>query len=396
MTVNQIYTIVNNIANQATGRTDLVVTDATFVSVGETVLSSEKHIDAFYKILVDRIGRTVLSLRSYETKNAAIAREPFEFGAMLQKISFTMPQAQENPTWYPLSKEHTDPFEKSTAVFTQVFFSDISTWEVPGTIPDVQLKSAFTNATSMAAFISGIFQSMQNSMNVAYENLSNIARASLIGEVLTKKGTVRAVNLLTDYNTETNESLTVASALRSPEFLRWAAMRIKLVSDQMQKMSVIFNATGQERHTPKEYQVFEVLSNFEAALDTYLQADTYHNELTKLQYYTTIQYWQASGQRFNFEDVSSINLTIPIKQQDGSVVNTQVQQSGIVAVIRDRDAVGTTIDNRRSKSIYNPHEEYTNYWEKAEIGYFRDASENCVVFYLEEVGASSQLSLDDI
>lgn len=396
MTVQQVYTVVNNIANQSTGRTDLVVTDASFVSIGEIVMSSEESIDAFYKILIDRIGRTVLALREYETKNASIAREPFEFGAILQKISFTMPKAQENPTWYPLSQEHSDPFKKMPATFTQVFFHDISTWEVGGTIPDVQLKSAFTNATAMAAFISGIFQSMKNSMNLAFENLSNLARASLIGEVLTKKGTVRAVNLLTEYNTETNESLTVASALRSLDFLRWAAMKMKLVSDQMQRMTTIFNAVGQERHTPKEYQVYEVLSNFSAAMDTYLQSDTYHNELTKLNYFTEVQYWQASGTNFSFDNASSINLNIKTRSEDGSVSTTQVQQSGIVAVIRDRDAVGTTIDNRRSKSMYNAHDEYTNYWEKADMGYFRDASENCVVFYMQENGNTAQMTLADI
>ena len=59
--------------------------------------------------------------------------------------------------------------------------------------------------------------------------------------------------------------------------------------------------------------------------------------------------------------------------------------ANIVACIYDRDAMGVTIDKRRTKSIYNPKDEYTNYFMKAEMGFYNDLSENGVVFYLEEV-----------
>lgn len=403
--VKQVYTIINDMAEQSLGMKDLSLTNASFVMVGKTVLSSEKNLDSFYKTLVDRIGRTVIAVRQYKSDMTELDREPFVFGAIMQKISFKMPKAKNNPTWNPITEPTENLFAKYPTVFKQVFFSGFSTWEVPGTITDNQLETAFLSESAMMAFIDGIFISMYNSLEIDYENMGYAARATLIGATLYANKATCAVNLLALYNTETGSSLTVSAALRNADFLRYASSKIKLVSDRMVKMSVTFNSDGWERFTPKEKQVFEVLADFSNALDTYLQADVYHNELTKLQYYKSVPYWQASGENWDFDSVSSINLQVQIadEMEDEDTPPTYtlqtVNKTGIIAVIRDIDAVGTTIDKRRTKSIYNPHEELTNYWEKADIGYFRDDSENCVVFYMEEVAepeAQSYPSIADL
>lgn len=383
MVPEQIYKIVNSITQQALGRTDIIVTDATFVSTGKMILSSENNIDAFYKTLIDRIGRTVLAIREYRADIADLVREPFVYGAILQKISFKMPQAQENQTWDALSDTPApDPFEKMPATIMQVFFDKWSTWEVGATIPDVQLETAFLDVVQMAAFIDGIFMSMYNSMEVAVENNGNLARASLIAQTINVTTvSAQVIHLVTEYNKETDSNLTPQQAKINTGALKYSAMRMKLISDQLTKFSVTFNSANWERHTPKDRQVFDLLSTFESLFDTYLQADTFHNDITKLSYYRSIPYWQGSGKNWNFNDVSSINITIPIKNADGVVTTTKdIKQSGIIACIRDIESCGMTIDKRRTKSQYNPKGEYTNYWNKAEIGYFADGSENCVVF----------------
>ena len=49
------------------------------------------------------------------------------------------------------------------------------------------------------------------------------------------------------------------------------------------------------------------------------------------------------------------------------------------------DMTGKSVGERRSTSERNNHDEYTNYYNKANIGYFNDMSENGIVFYLENV-----------
>lgn len=378
MVPEQIYAIVNKLGAQAMGKEALAATEAGFIATGKQVLSSDKNTDAFYKTLVDRIGRTVLALRAYNTDDSTIKREPIEYGLILQKISFKMQKAQENPTWNALSEAASDPFEKMPFEMMQTFFDQWETWEVGGTVPDVQLETAFTDAVSMAAFIAGIMQVMETSMSIAYENIENLARSvRMVQSVTTTSVTTGVVHLVTDYNAETSSSLTTQTAKTDLGFLRYASMRMKLVSDQMTKMSVAFNAIGWERHTPKDMQVFELLSNFESYFDTYLQSDVFHNDITKMKGYKSVPYWQGSGTKWDWNSVSSINIS----NVAGNGKN--VSLTNVIAVIRDIDSVGCTIDKRRTKSIYNPHDEYTNYWIKAEIGYFTDNSENCVVFMLD-------------
>lgn len=381
----QVYTIVNSIAEQSLGMKALTATDTTFISVGKTVLSSENNIDAFYKTLVDRIGRTVLALREYETDVTEMAREPFVYGAILQKLSFKLPQSQQNDTWLEQGSS-SDPFEETTTEFMQVFFDKWEAWEVPGTVPDVQLETAFTSAQAMMAFIDGILMMMNEKMKLDYENLGYMTRAALIADVMFSANTMTAINLLAEYNTEMGTTLTKAKCLYDSDFYRWSGMRMGMVSDQMVKYGVLFNKAQWNRHTPKDKQVFEMLTNFAKGFDVYLQSDVYHNELTKLPYFKKIPYWQGCGKDWSFDSVSSVNLKIESYNYTTGAVTTQtVSKSGIVAVIRDIDSCGITIDKRRTKSIYNPRREVTNYWLKAEMGHFRDMSENCVVFYVEDV-----------
>lgn len=378
----QVYQIINDIAAQSLGMKDLTETDTSFISVGKTVLSSEDNIDAFYKTLVDRIGRTILAIREYEIDVTEMSLEPFVYGAILQKISFKLPKAQQNDTWLEQGNS-SDPFEETTTEFMQVFFDKWEAWEVPGTVPDVQLETAFTNAKSMMAFIDGILTMMNESMKLSYENLGYLTRASLIGDVVSSSVPMMAINLLTEYNTAMSTTLTKAKCLYDADFYRWSGMKIGMVSDQMEKYGVLFNKAQWNRHTPKDKQVLEMLTNFAKGFDVYLQSDVFHNELTKLPLFKKVPYWQGSGEDWSFDSVSSINVSIESYDYSTQTITTKkVSQSGIVAVIRDIDSCGITIDKRRTKSIYNPRREVTNYWLKAEMGHFRDMSENCVVFYI--------------
>ena len=69
-TVNQIYTMVNDSAQEALGAKAIAVKDTgTLVSLGDQVFSSDTNKEQFYKALTDRIGRTVIAVRAYKAKN---------------------------------------------------------------------------------------------------------------------------------------------------------------------------------------------------------------------------------------------------------------------------------------------------------------------------------------
>ena len=109
-------------------------------------------------------------------------------------------------------------------------------------------------------------------------------------------------------------------------------------------------------------------------METYLQSDTFHDEIVKLPQYSELPYWQGTGTKYDTNDCMSINITT----SSGKVVNA----SGIIGIIADEDALGITIWNERTTSAYNGHGEYTNYYKKADIGLWNDLSENAIVFQL--------------
>lgn len=390
-TINQVYTIINAAARMAFGEEAITVVDtSTLVSLGNKVFSSDTATDAYWNALVDRIGRTIFSIRKYAIRYPGLVKEPFVYGVILQKIYVDLPEAKPNNSWEIGKEGYVPSFAPVIKPSVkQKLFDKISTWEIDVTIPDRILKTAFLNAQGMAMIIDAIFVAMDNAMEIALENCANLTRASFIARKINRASVCGAINLLAGYKKDTGTALTVNNAIRNTDFLKYSSAEIALWSDRMEKMGVLFNDEGYKRHTPKELQILTVLSNFAKNIDFYLQADTWHNEITKLPYYSTVPYWQGSGTSYDFESVSSVNVEIEIPATGGSSTMKTVKQSGIVAILTDYEAMGVTIDERRMTTERNNKDEYTDYFNKSEMGYFNDMSENGIVFYLAEEAASA-------
>lgn len=376
--VKQIYSILNDASKQTFGKSAITVIDsASFTSLGEKVLSNDAWTENFTNNLTNRISKTVYGIRNYNGVNKNMLRENFEYGAIVQKIHVEMPEAKQNNAWEIGTEGYTPiyaPVIKPQV--SQKLFNKIATWEIDITIPDFMLKTAFLNETSMATFIDAIFTAMSNAMQICHDNNANLIRANFIGNILHKNKVTQAINLLKDYNTLTGAKLTVASCLRDIDFLKYATMQINLWTKRMAVMSTLFNDEGNTKFTDNDNLVIDVLQDFASATATFLEADTYHKELVSLPMYNEVAYWQGSGTTFDFTDTSKINVKI-------DATNT-VEKSGIIAVAYDYLAIGTTINQPRTTTERNNKDEYTNYYNKANIGCFNDLGENGIVFYIAE------------
>ena len=380
-TVKQIFNIVNDVAKQTFGEKAISVVDtSTLVALGDEVLRSDENTENFTNTLVDRIGRTVFSTRAYTTDNAeGMVREPFEYGCILQKIYVDLPDAKENNSWEIGKGNYTPTFAPVIKpTLKQKLFNKQTTWEIDVTIPDFMLRTAFTSATEMAVLIDAIFTSMENMMQISLENNKNLTRANFIASKLHSNKPCGAINLLHLYNTLTSQTLTVDACMRDLGFLKWSTQQINLWAKRLSKMSTLFNDEGYKRFTPQSDLIVNVLQDYDSAINSYLQSDTYHNEMTKIaSSYSTVPYWQGSGLNYTFEDTSKIDVKID--------ETTTITETGIIAVLYDRDAMGVTITERRGTTQRNNKDEYTDYFNKATYGYFNDLSENGIVFYVKAV-----------
>lgn len=383
MQVKQIYTLVNDVTKEVLGKESLMLEDlSNVVDVGTEIINANA-VDNYVRTLVDRIGRVVFVNRPYSGGAPSVLMDGWEYGSVLEKIAADIPEATENESWELEDGVSYDPNIFYKPKVYAKFFNSKVTFEVPVSITERQVKESFTSPTQLNAFLSMIYNAVDKSMTIKLDGLVERTINSMIGETFhaefadgtyTGKTSVKAVNLLYEYNTAFSKTLTVAQAMKDPEFIRYASYAMGLYIDRMKKISTLFNIGGRDRFTPRDMLHLVALNDFDKAASTYLYGDTYHNQFVSLPKYETVPYWQASGVDYSFDSISQIN----IKTGSGDTINAK----GILAVMFDRDALGVTNLNRRVTTNYNPKAEFFSNWYKFDAGYFNDLNENFVVFYV--------------
>lgn len=384
MKVNQIYSIVNEITSEITGKSDIVKEDlSNIVDVGKEIFNSS-DVDNYVKTLVDRIGKTIFTNREYKGKIPSVVMDSWEFGSVLQKITADLPNATENESWELENGASYDPNIFYKPSVSAKFYNSKITFEIPLSFTERQVKESFNGATELNAFISMLFNAVDKSMTVKMDSLILRTINNMIATTYDTDSTGnRKVNLLNMYNTAKGLSgsnkLTVAKCMTDKEFLRFASMQIALYIDRIGTMSTLFNGGGKERFTPKDLLHIVLLSNFTESSKMYLESDTFHKELVSLPNFESVPYWQGSGNNFAFEDVSKIKVAI--KSGDST---KDVNVSGVIGVMFDRDSLGVANVDRRVTTNYNPKAEFFNNWFKFDAGYFNDFNENFIVFYVAD------------
>lgn len=376
-TFNQIYTMVNDATAQLYGSEALTVKDtSSLVSLGEKILSSDTDKEVFFKTLVDRIARTIVAIREFETKERSVKRDAVNWGLFVQKISYKRKTAVENPSYDFTTQANPFDVKPSTEIIQKIFGENIGVWSYEDVIPYDQMFTAFNSASAMGAVIAGIYTNINNEYTMAKAALENLAVDTLIAGVIKKGKATQKRNVLAEFNTANGTNLTVAQALKNADFIKYVNREIYTTVGFMQEANELYNLEGIIRQTPKDKLVVEILGMYASASAVYLEADTYHNELVKLPRYEEVNYWQGMGTEASFEDVSSIKI------KNTGIDAEEISQSGIIACIHDYDAVAAFIDKPETGSMPNPKQRCLNVFYQSAQNFGVDLSEKCVVFYM--------------
>lgn len=379
MDVKQIFDLVNGITGEITGKTDLVKEDLSNIADVGTSIFDSTSVDNYVKSLVDHIGKVVFVNRSYKGNVPSVLMDGWEFGSVLEKISTDLPKATENESW-----ELTDGASYDVNVFYKPkaetkFFNKRVTFEIPMSFTEKQVKSSFSSAEQMNGFISMIQNSIEKSITVKIDSLVMRTINNMTAQTINSADDVKAVKLLTDFNAKFGTTLTADKAITDPAFIRYASYVMGLYVDRLSKMSTLFNIGGKERFTSKEDLHVILLSDFKQSASAYLESDTFHNELVKLPNAEVVPYWQGSGLKYDFTDTSKIKVTTQKPTGEGTI---DVEQSGIIGVMFDRDSLGVANLDGRVTTNYNAKAEFYNNYYKFDCGYFNDTNENFVVFMI--------------
>ena len=390
MEVKQIYQLINSVSEEVLGKTNIVTEDLTGVVDLGTQLLNKGAIDNYVKSLVNHIGKVVFVNRPYSGKIPSVLMDAWEFGSVLEKISADVPAATENNTWDLADGQEyrQDIFHKP--VVSAKFFNSKVTFEVPVSITERQVKESFSSAAQLNGFLSMIYSAVEKSMTIKTDALIMRTINNMIGETLfadaekfTASGktlsygsasTVRCVNLLYLYNKVKNTTLTADKCLTDGDFIRFASYQMGLYADRLQSISTLFNVGGKERFTPKDALHTVLLSDFAKGAQAYLYADTYNKEQVLLPNAETVASWQGTGDDYGFTHTSAINI-----KTSG---NHDINISGVLGVMFDRDALGVCNLDKRVTTNYNAKAEFFNNYYKFDAGYFNDTNENFVVFFV--------------
>ncbi len=383
------HLVLNALVAQSEGKEDIdsVAVD-NIASFGDRLVtsSSDASKDIVFKTMLDRIAKTITDILPYENKFSYIFKDAFHYGVILQTLHVDNFEARTSGIYENLDDGDVDEdiYAVSLPTIHQKLFENQQPWEFKVTITDLQIKSAFTDETTLAAFINGIFTAMNNSIVKYLETAArtvycDLIAHKLVAEVADGEDTIHAVNVLQQYYDETGEVLTTANWKYNADFLRWLTSMFTDYVGLFEEMSVIFNTDSYETFTPKDMLHFVINNKVADNIKRFMQSDTFNKELVELPAYREISSWQALGKR------ASLDKRLQVKVEYGTGAPNKETDAIVIAVMHDDRVLSMTLKDRFTVDIPNKHGHRRNIWEQGTICNFINMAHNALVFYIDEV-----------
>ena len=399
---NQIAKVAEQVWKEVIGETlpsGEKVSMKNIVAVGDTILSSSTSTEQFYKVLFDRVTRTVFGSRTYTPSlRRNMLRDNIEWGVAVQKINIEANDFEDNPIYTVKKGDVLGTWKANPVTVMADIYVSTNTYQMSFTLPSVDvLRQSFTNEGTYTAFVSSIYTTVENKVAVVAEQLEADCICSYIADAydynftpISGQGTQEspyvyntdkqvAVDVLKVYNTTTGKTLTQATCWYDKDFLKFSVSYINRIASQLQRMNILHNIKGLKKHTPSDKLNLDINQFYADQLKYYLESDTYHNELVRLEKAgastNEVSFWQKLGNG-SPED----SMTVSLISGGGKDFTGDKAIKGVFAVLRDTDACGTLIDRNRTDVAYDVPTDTTTTFIRADIGMFNARDEQFVVF----------------
>lgn len=401
LTFEQISTVLNDIAQQATGQKSIAAVDTSqFVAQATTTLQTgyDRVIGSISQVL----DKTIFSTRPYSAKFKGLRKTNQQWGNHVRKLTMIDDdwEDDERITTANVDGSAVDMYKIKKGKVLQTNFYGGQVFQRHRTYFKDQLDQAFRSPEELGQFIAMYTQNTMDMIEQCHENMSRMCVANMIAsknfwqlysttpdEQHNGYTGLHVVKLVTMYNDENGTQLTADTVKQADNFVKfykWACAKILSFSDKMTERSALYHANITDkivmRHTPKSRQQLYVYSPDARLIDTTVLSDTYHNEFLKLDTYEKLNFWQ------NIETPSGIRVKAKTLTPNGNVTSftTEGVVSNIFAVLADEESMGlTTINKWSSTTPFNSSGGYWNVFYHFTDRYWNDLTENCLVFVLE-------------
>ena len=357
----QVATVLTSIVKQATNQAVLTPTDtASFTSVAQIALRADR--EAVMNAISNVLARTIFSIRPYSAKLTGLEIDTFRWGNMMRKLSIVDSDWADDPAYaWPATYDAThtgnetgdgqmiDMWTIKKPNVLQTNFYGASVYFDEMTIFEDQIETAFSGPEQLGSFLSLLMTNLSNRLEMSNEGLRRGLVCNAIGALKAENNTERNIHLLTEYNTLTGNTYTVAD-IYTPAvfdgFCKWLYARVAEISDLFSANSTMFQTviTGKPilRHTPAEMQRVYMYSPFLRQMDARVLADTFHDTFIRFADVEALPYWQSIKTR------DQVKVTPVYTGTDGTVTTgSATTVSNVIGIMFDRDAMGMTVLDRR-------------------------------------------------
>lgn len=387
-----------------------------FISIADTTMKG--GLDPVINAISQMLSKTIFSIRPYEAKFKILEMDNLQWGNVVRKINYAdrTPWTYEetyqgmnhdyNSSWIP------NPWVGSEFYAVQSNFYGTATQADSFVVREEALRGAFKGPEEFAGWLNGAMTYMENRHNQFVETLARSAvNAFIMGrywtdtQASTPPKNYATIHLLSEYNTQTGQSLTTTTVYAPQNFkpfMQWVFGRIAAISDMMTERSEKYQTPLHYtdvnipldlpvlRHTPKADQNLLLYAPIQHMSAARALADTYHDSYLKYTNVEFVNYWQNihnpenvyantfSWTHWNDGQAAQVTSSDWASGEDGITV------SNVFGLLTDRNAVGYMRQNVRvDASPYNAADQsYTLWWHLAGK-YVNDFTEKGVLLLLD-------------
>lgn len=386
LTKNQIYTVLNSIAAQATGNAGLTATDtSSFVTVADITLKTgyDTVMGAISQVLSD----TIFSVRPYNRKFRSLETDRITFGNHVRKLAIADKDWEADEREPLVDGQSVDQWKINKPSVLQTNFYGQEVYQRHYTLFKDQLDVAFQNETEFARFITMVVQNCADIIEQAHESLCRATVVNAIAGIIALNNPPQIVHLLTEYNALTGLSLDSQSVYEPDNFkafIQWAYSRMATVSDLLTERSEIFhnNISGKaiKRHTPKNLQKAYIYAPTKNMIDSMVYANTFNDKYLISQGVDaeSVSFWQS------IKDPTKINVKCGYTDSSGAPDTASITEDNVFALIYDQEMMGMTVVNQWSaRTPMNASGGYSNTFFHFTDRYYVDNFENACLFLLD-------------
>lgn len=386
------YALINAISAQALGASSIAAVDTTtFVSVGETLLSSS--LDNTLNAISCMIAKTIFAARPYKAKLSSLERGEERFGAITRKITYLHKDAEPSNDYNTQVSGYTtqladgnsiDMYKINAPKAMQFNFPGLQILQRHITRFRNQLAVALQSEQELLNFWEG---AMVEFYNLLEEDKEERSRSVLFNYIAGKNAMSNGVvDLVAEFNTRYSTTYTRAQLLSTylPDFMKFVAARIKVYSSLLTERSVNYHAsiTGYDkivRHTPKERQKMIMYNPIFIEAESQVYSSLFNPQYLEIGDFEGINYWQSAAAPAEIICKPNILNVSNGQSTDG----TSQTMEFVLGILYDEEALGVMTKFDYSGSTpFNVAGGYSNLYYHASFKSYADYTENAIVFIL--------------